>query len=116
MSTWEDLGNLLTLLYPQVIGPVITYFQSTWLYRDYPLQLYTCTLHGDPRTLRKATTNQSMGVSNPKMYKFTENRQLYNCEAETVAVAAIVAGYDVNGGVMAGLLSEEALDIGTARI
>ena len=37
--------------------------------------------------------------------------QLYNCEAETVAVAAIVAGYDANGGVMAGLLSEEALDI-----
>ena len=79
------------LLYPQVIGPVITYFESTWLYRDYPLQLwnvYTCSLHGEPRTNNYAeggnnAINQSMGVSNPTIYKFTENLQLYNCEAET---------------------------------
>ena len=52
LRTCEDLKNLLTLLYHQVIGPVITYFESTWLYGDYPLQLWnvhTCTLHGDPR-------------------------------------------------------------------
>ena len=28
-------------------------------------------------------TNQSMGVSNPTIYKFTENLQLYNSEAKT---------------------------------
>ena len=41
--TWEDLKNLLTLLYPQVIGPVITYYWSTWLYRDYLLRSGMCT-------------------------------------------------------------------------
>ena len=91
LRTWEDLKNLLTLLYPQVIGPVITYFESTLLYGDYPIQLWnvhTCTLHGDPRTNNYAeggnnAINHSMGVNNPTIYKFTENLQLYNCEAET---------------------------------
>ena len=64
-----------------------------------------------------------MGVNNPTIYKFTENLQLYNCEAETqllqldtrlsnprrptrnaendrkAAIQAIIAGYDVNSGV-----------------
>ena len=132
LRTWEDLKNLLTLLYPQVVGPVITYFESTWLYGDYPIQLWnvhTCTLHGDPRTNNYAeggnnAINQSMGVNNPTIYKFTENLQLYNCEAETqllqldtrlsnprrptrnaendrkAAIQAIVAGYDVNSRVV----------------
>ena len=54
LRTCEDLKNLLTLLYPQVIGLVITYYESTWLYGDDPLQLWIVhTLHGDPRTIYK---------------------------------------------------------------
>ena len=90
LRTWGDLKNLLTLLYPHVIGPVITYFESTWLYGDYPLQhwnVYTCSLYSDPRTNNydeggNNAINQSMGVIKPTFYKFTENLQLYNCEAE----------------------------------
>ena len=98
------------------------------LYTSRNKRINTCSLHGDPRTNNYAeggnnAINNSMGVSNLTIYKFTENLQLYNCEAETqllqvdsrpknprrptrnsdsdnkAAIQAIVAGYDVNDRV-----------------
>ena len=101
LRTCEDLKNLLTLLYHQVIGPVITYFESTWLYGDYPLQLWnvhTCTLHGDPRTNNYAeggnnainqiwewTTQRS--TSSQRTCNSTTVRQRLNCYSLTLGWA-----------------------------
>ena len=77
--TWNDLKLLLLRLFPTIIGPLVTYFESTWIF---------CTVLGDPRTNNNSeggnnAINLCFGTSSPIMPKFVEKLQLYNCEQET---------------------------------
>ena len=89
--TWNDLKLLLLRLFPTIIGPLVTYFEGTWIFGTYPLELgnvYNCTVLGDPRTNNNSeggnnAINLCFGTSSPIMPKFVEKLQLYNCEQET---------------------------------
>ena len=89
--TWNDLKLFLLRLFPTIIGPLVTYFESTWIFGTYPLELwnvYNCTVLGDPRTNNNSeggnnAINLCFGTSSPIMPKFVEKLQLYNYEQET---------------------------------
>ena len=78
-------------LFPTIIGPLVTYFESTWIFGTYPLELwnvYNCTVLGDRRTNNNSeggnnAINLCFGTSSPIMPKFVEKLQLYNCKQET---------------------------------
>ena len=91
--TWNDLKLLLLRLFPTIIGLLVTYFESTWIFGTYPLELwnvYNCTVLGDLRTNINNNSeggnnaiNVCFGTASPIMPKFVEKLQLLNCEQET---------------------------------
>ena len=94
MSKW--LGMISSFSFFACFPPssalaLVTYFESTWIFGTYPLELwnvYNCTVLGDPRTNNNSeggnnAINLCFGTSSPIMPKFVEKLQLYNCEQET---------------------------------
>ena len=77
----------ITCFPPSSALALVTYFESTWIFGIYPLELwnvYKCTVLGDPRTnYNSEGGNLCFGTSSPIMPKFVEKLQLYNCEQET---------------------------------
>ena len=89
--TWDDIKTLLLRLFPTIIGDLINYFEETWMFGFYPLELwnvYGCPPPGDPRTNNNSeggnnSVNLCFATTSPIMPKFIDKLELHNIEQET---------------------------------